>query len=76
MFIRIRDYIGPGDPNFQNFEVWSLIFTLPPRILFPIKNALQLSTYQVYDYIAQQWSSDCGGGGELGPGVVFLLIIH
>lgn len=41
MFIRIRDYIGPGDPNFQNFET---------------------STYQVYDYIAQQWSNDCGGG--------------
>ncbi|KAF9790435.1 Six-hairpin glycosidase [Thelephora terrestris] len=41
MFIRIRDFIGPADPNFQNFET---------------------STYQVYDYIAEEWTSDCGGG--------------
>jgi len=41
LYIRIRDYIGSKDANFQNFET---------------------STYQVYDYVANQWSSDCGGG--------------
>lgn len=25
---------------------------------------LQKSTYQVYDYIAKEWTGDCGGGGE------------
>jgi len=41
LLIRIRDFIGSGDINFQNFEI---------------------STYQIYDYIAQQWTGDCGGG--------------
>ena len=26
--------------------------------------ALQTSTFQVYDYIAKEWSSVCDGGGE------------
>ena len=40
MFIRIQDYIGPADPNFQNFEVrtkfcpFARAFCSPLRVLF------------------------------------------
>ena len=64
MFIRIQDYIGPADPNFQNFEVRTKFCLIRTGVSFPSEGTLQTSTYQVYDYIAEQWTSDCGGGGS------------
>ena len=62
LFIRIRDFIGSGDGNFQNFEVRT-DFVIGPRFTQRL-SALQTSTSQVYDYVANAWSGDCGGGGE------------
>ena len=37
---------------------------LRARVPFSIDGTPQTTTYQIYDYIAQEWSSDCGGGGK------------
>ena len=62
LYIRIRDFIGPGDGNFQNFEVRTDFIIGAHHTQRP--SALQTSTSQVYDYVANEWSADCGGGGE------------
>jgi len=62
LYIRIRDFIGSKDGNFQNFEVRTCFVTGAHCTQRP--SVLQTSTSQVYDYVANEWSSDCGGGGE------------
>ena len=44
MFIRVRDFIGPADLNFQNFEVWTKLERSDPLLMALFRRARIKST--------------------------------